>query len=51
MTTFKGNAEINAKEFLLISGALWALVALNNNPSITREEIYRVYGERLRSLE
>jgi len=43
--------DINGEEYLQISGALWAIVSINNKPEITPEEIFRIYGEGLRELE
>ena len=36
--------DIDGKEFMFISGCMWALVALKNNPELTYEELNQTYG-------
>ncbi len=45
------SGAVNGEEFMIISGALWSIIALNNRPEITPEELYKTYGSDLKHLK
>lgn len=41
---------IDAKEFLIVSGALWTIVALKNTQPVIFKDLVKIYGKDLEDL-